>query len=184
MTGSNKGKVLVAHPSIPGQLFGSSVVYVYEDTAVGTAGIILNKQTNYSIRQMFADKGFIVDDVGCVYAGGPINTRAITLLHSEEWHSQNSTPVGNGLCISSDSLMFEKMSMGNQPHYWRLAVGQCGWGPGQLDEEINGTGRFDGGTPSWLVTDVEIDLLFETDGERQWELAIDYCSRRAVQSWF
>jgi len=183
MTGSNKGKVLVAHPSMPGQLFGSSVVYVYEDTAVGTAGIILNKQTNYSVQQLFADKGYIIDDIGCVYAGGPVTPSSISVSPSAAWPSQNSTPVGNGLCISSDHFMFEKMSMGNQPHYWRMAVGQCGWGPGQLDEEIHGTGRFSG-NPGWLVTDVDIDLLFETDGERQWELAIDHCSRKAISSWF
>lgn len=178
-----KGKVLVAHPDIPGQLFGGSVIYVYEETAMGAAGLIINKQTNYSVRQLFADKGYIIDDPGCVYAGGPVNTKSITLLHSEEWQSQNSTPVGNNLCISSDYLMFEKMAMGNQPHYWRIAVGQCGWGPGQLEEEIRGTGRLKD-YPSWLVTDVDIDLLFETDGDKQWELAIDHCSRKAIQSWF
>jgi len=180
---TNKGKILVAHPSMPGQLFGGSVVYVYEDNSIGSAGLILNKKTNYSVGQLFADKGYIVEECGMVYAGGPINTKSITLLHSEEWGSQNSTPVGNGLCISSDHLMFEKMSMNNMPFYWRMFVGQSSWGPGQLQEEVEGTGRFDG-HPSWLVADVDIDLLFQTDMDRQWELAIDHCSRQAISSWF
>jgi putative transcriptional regulator len=177
-----KGKTLVAHPNLPGQLFSKSVIYLFAENTLGYNGFILNKITNYSIHQMFADKGFIFEHPGKVYAGGPINTKQISLLHTDDWTSQTSRPIGNGLMLTSDELMFEKMAMGNWPAHWRFFVGLCGWQIGQLEAEIDGTHGYEKST-SWLYTDTDIMYIFRTDGTDQWNEGIDKCSHSFVNKW-
>jgi putative transcriptional regulator len=40
-------------------------------------------------------------------------------------------------------------------------VGYAGWGPGQLDREIQ--------QGAWIVSDVDVSLIFETPFEEVWE---------------
>jgi putative transcriptional regulator len=46
----------------------------------------------------------------------------------------------------------------------RVLVGYAGWGPGQLDQEL--------AAASWLTTDVDPALIFNTPPEVMWETAI------------
>jgi putative transcriptional regulator len=46
----------------------------------------------------------------------------------------------------------------------RLIVGYAGWGPGQLEAELEES--------SWLLSDVDRDLLFTTPPDQMWERAI------------
>jgi putative transcriptional regulator len=182
---SRQGSCLVAHPNVPGQLFAKSVIYLYQDdTTTGSAGIILNKQTNYSVAQLFHDKGFIIDDVGeVVYAGGPVNTRSISLLHTNDWRSKNTVTVGAGVCLSSDNFMFEKMAHGNIPKCYRFFVGQCGWSAGQLEAEVMGQMGY-ASDSSWLTTSYDRSIVFDYTGISQWEQAVNLCSTNLIDSLF
>jgi putative transcriptional regulator len=46
----------------------------------------------------------------------------------------------------------------------RVVAGYAGWGPGQLDEEL--------AQSSWLMADVQLDLVFDVDVSVMWETAI------------
>ena len=46
----------------------------------------------------------------------------------------------------------------------RLIVGYSGWGPGQLESELESS--------SWLVSDIDQELIFNTPADRMWEAAI------------
>ena len=43
-------------------------------------------------------------------------------------------------------------------------VGHAGWGPGQLDQELSQS--------AWLMCEVDVDLVFDTDPPLMWETAI------------
>ena len=56
------GKVLIAHPNLESHFFKKTVIFVYEDIErTGSQGIILNKPTQYPIRNIFESKGYNVD---------------------------------------------------------------------------------------------------------------------------
>jgi len=176
------GQVLIAHPNLQSPFFGKSVVYIFEHSpGNGAQGFVLNKEVGFPVRDVFASNGFIYDTLDTVHRGGPINHKSLSLFHSGEWMSQNSYPVGN-YCVTSDKFMLEKMATGTPPVYWRMVSGVSGWGPGQLEAEVKGIGPFT--EKSWLTLSATDSILFEYDGEQQWQKGIDLCSQQMIEQYF
>jgi putative transcriptional regulator len=46
----------------------------------------------------------------------------------------------------------------------RVLAGYAGWGPGQLDDELAAS--------SWLMGNVDLDLIFDVEPSLMWETAI------------
>lgn len=181
---SLQGKILVAHPRLQGSPFHRSVVLVTEDHANGSVGLILNKPTDFSLRQVMESKGYdcLVDRV--VYLGGPVNSSALVLIHDDHWYSSNTYRVKPGISISSDTLMIEKIAMGDYPKSWRFVCGISGWSKGQLAAEIEGSGPFAARGPSWLVCEANQSLIHKWDGEKQWHKALELCSQEMMNQYF
>jgi putative transcriptional regulator len=53
---------------------------------------------------------------------------------------------------------------GKAPKRYLLALGYSGWGPGQLESELE---RGD-----WLVVPGNLSILFEEDHDKRWEAAV------------
>lgn len=180
----HKGKLLVAHPSLEGTMFERSVIYLYQDNEYGSAGLMLNKISEYTVDYLLEHKGFDGTHKGNrVYVGGPLQTTSITLLHTDDFTSKNTKYVDNNICISSDNFMLEKIAMGNEPWEWRMLVGICGWSPMQLIMEIEGN-KLKRRQPSWLTTDADTSIIFEYDGDQQWEKAVELCSTKMFDEYF
>lgn len=173
-----KGKCLVAHPKLQGSLFNQSVVYVYQENKdIGAYGIILNKPSTWNLDYVFDYKGYEYPTDEPCYVGGPVSTTSISLLHSDEFYSANTVPISNGVSISSDNFMFEKIYENNAPANWRLFVGISGWAPMQLDKEVN----ID---QSWLLVEPTKDLLFNYSGAAQYHKAIELYSKSMTETYF
>lgn len=180
---SYEGKVLVAHPNLDSPFFKKSVIFVYEDIErQGSQGIILNKPSKFPVKNIFNSKGYEVDYSEFVHRGGPINEKAVSLFHSGEWTSANTYPVGN-YSLSSDEFMIEKMSTGNVPLWWRVVGGVCGWGPGQLQAEVEGSLPHTK-NKNWLTIPTTDRILFEYDGDEQWVQALSLASQQMVDLYF
>lgn len=174
---SRAGKFLIARPGLTQGFFARSVVFVYEDSDNGTAGLVVNKTSTGDFADVVLDRGYQVPrGVNPIYAGGPVNIRAITMLHTDEWYSQNTLYTGTGLNLSSDNLMIHKLVEGNTPKKYRLFAGASVWAPGQLDFEVN--------RDSWLVSTLPIDAVFHNKGDQQWEHCIDLAGQALVSAWF
>tara|TARA_B110000503_G_scaffold72110_1_gene111606 strand:+ start:1913 stop:2470 length:558 start_codon:yes stop_codon:yes gene_type:complete len=180
------GKLLVAHPNLPkDNWFYKTVIYIYSDNKeFGTLGIALNVKTNLSTKKLCYDRGILYPyGDHLVSKGGPINPKSCILLHTPEWQSQNTISVGPRYSLSSDDQMFERISIFDQPAYWRLFMGICGWGPGQLDMEIAGAFPYDKSN-SWLLVNPSDDIVFNYDGDDQWVKAVDLCSQQTIDYFF
>lgn len=183
---SREGKLLIAHPRLPSDdWFHKTVIYIYKDSAKdGTLGLCLNMKTSMSLQGLCNDKGIIYPEgYSMIYRGGPVAPSSIIMLHSDEWYSSNSTPAGPGYTLSSDLQMFERLSLGDQPAYWRIFSGLCGWQPKQLDMELKGQFPYKPEN-SWLTCDANDHILFEYEGEKQWEKAVELSSQQMINSFF
>ena len=171
------GQLLVAYPNLPqSSLFGNSVILITEHTDKGAAGLILNKQSRLSTTELLKDFPVEIDPPIKVHTGGPVNSDAMVLLHSDEWYSTTTYQVPGGLALSSDLLMLEKFAQGDRPLFWRLCIGMCGWMPGQLESEL--------GDQLWLTCDPEPAIMFEYTGRQQWRKALELCATQAVARYF
>ena len=172
-----QGKLLVAHPKMTGY-FGRTVILIYQDDPKnGTAGLVLNKPTKIRVGDIIADRGMAYAGTEHVYSGGPVSESAVIMLHEDNWYSSNTLQVCRGLSITSDDIMMEKLSMGNDPLAWRMCMGIAGWHPGQLQKEIDGQ-------YGWLTCDADGSIVFAKDGERQWNQALQKCANQTIDSYF
>lgn len=168
--------LLIATPSLNCPTFGQSLVYVYEDTQKGTVGLVLNKPSTFAVSKMAQINGLEYIGAEMVYKGGPVNDQAIIMLHTDDWYCSNTLQVGNGLAITSDKMMLDKLVMGNKPKQWRVFAGVAAWQPGQLEHEIKVK-------KSWLTARVNRDIIFDLEGTRQWHAGIELCGSQVFSNY-
>lgn len=131
------GTLLIAHPKFTQGIFGRSVVLITEHHSQGSVGFIINKPTQFKVKNII--EHICLNEVAeqPVYSGGPVSPRAVCLLHSDEWYSSNTMQITPGIAITSDRFMIDKFNTGNTPHNYIIAVGMASWHPGQLDNELS-----------------------------------------------
>ena len=179
-----RNKILVSHPNLKGNdFFEKSVIYIYEHSyKMGASGLILNKGSVLSVSEIMDQKGLSYFGDETIFKGGPVNSRSLCMLHTNECYSSNTVQIEN-YAITSDNFMLEKLSMGNDPQRWKMLMGMCGWAPGQLEAEIAGRTDY-GKDKGWLVIDPSDNMIFDHDGDEQWVLAVDQATTQAISRFF
>ena len=179
-----EGKLLIAHPGLSkNDFFYKTVIFIYSDSADGTLGLVLNKQTNTTVKEICYDKGILwPDGINKTYQGGPVSKQSLIMIHTaDHWQSSNTMRLGK-YAVTSDELMFHKMANGDQPAFWRMTLGIAAWQPGQLQLELKG--KFPYKTEnSWLTADPNDATMFAYDGEDQWIKATELASQQMIDSY-
>ena len=173
-----EGKLLVAHPNL-GNFFHRTVIFIYQDDEnSGTLGLVLNKPTRITVSDVITERKLSYSGTEHIYKGGPTNENAVFLLHEDQWYGSNTMQIGNsGLAITSDNVMMEKLSMGNYPLGWRMCTGVAAWRPGQLQQEMSSI-------HGWLTCDANRAIVFNKDGDRQWNNSLQLCANQKIDSYF
>ena len=179
-----QGTMLIAHPRLPiGNPFKETVIYVTQDNTSATLGLVLNVNTNTSVQKICNEQGILFNDGRpMIYKGGPINSSALMMLHSNEWQSQHTTGAGLSYSVSSDTFMFEKIGNGDYPVYNRIFAGTTAWQPGQLHQEIKGQGPYTDRL-SWLTLSPNDEIIFGCHGSNQYKNALDLCSQQVFNQY-
>jgi putative transcriptional regulator len=175
------GKILIAPPSVKGNFWYKTIILVTEHHDNGSMGLVLNKRSQMTITEFGEQCNFQIDQPGFVYLGGPVNVKALTMLHTADWHCSNTMRVTNELAISSAEDLLPKLAMGDTPKQWRLFLGLCGWAPGQLANEIKGHHPFKHET-SWLTANPTENLVFDYDLKEQWTSGIERSGQEFAQT--
>jgi putative transcriptional regulator len=72
--------------------------------------------------------------------------------------------IAEGVYLSTSPALLQRLLGPAPPDLTRLIVGYSGWGPGQLEAELQAS--------AWLISDIDPDLIFSTPADRMWEMAI------------
>ena len=161
------GQLLVAAPRIKDPRFQKTVIYMITHDAQGAFGLIVNRTTGKASLKKFL-KGFGIEggDAGgdlVLHYGGPVETGLGFVLHSAEYENPHSRKVSGPFAWSSGPAAIEAASQGRGPKRYLLTLGYSGWGPRQLEGEIE---RGD-----WLIAPADETLVFELKGDEAWEKA-------------
>ncbi len=165
------GQYLVAAPALEQGFFHRSVVFIYEDSANGTAGLVVNRPTEHTLNQLLPHASTLGVPV---FKGGPVNERSLMLFHSDDFTSTNTLHTGTGLDISSDDIMLQKLET-HPPRRFKPVAGISVWAPGQLDFEIKKN--------YWLTSTLPNSIVFEQSGDRAWQAAIDHSLNRIIDRY-
>lgn len=148
-----KGMLLVSEPFLPDPHFHRSVVLLVEHNEEGTVGLVLNQPTELSISDLFED--FPDDQPVCI--GGPVSRDSLLFIHSFP-SLEGSAEIMPGVFWGGDfeQLRFLLGESLADPDGIRYFAGYSGWGPGQLEQELE--------QKSWLVVPaLSIDIFSRTE---------------------
>jgi putative transcriptional regulator len=134
--------------------FFRSVVLMVQHTDEHSIGLILNRPTDFSLEKvvsMVCEEKCVHD--GKLYCGGPVEGPLIA-LHDNPNISGESCFDGVKICTRQEDLI---MLFQSKTSKLKLFDGMAAWGPGQLEEELE--------TGSWLVTDIDADVVLGNEPE-------------------
>ena len=101
-----------------------------------------------------------------VLDGGPVGNDRGFVLHSGDYQCEGATmDVTDDVCLTATRDVLHAIATGTSPHTSTLALGYSGWGPGQLEMELQEN--------AWLIGDPDQSILFGDDHEGKWEHALD-----------
>lgn len=170
-SGYMTGQLLLAMPSLRNSNFEKSVIYICSHDDKGAMGIVINqplKSVDFGevLAQLKLDDNEVQPGLfPDVHFGGPVEMTRGFVLHSID-HTHKDTIVLNetfGITATVDIL--QDIVTGHGPSDSIFALGYSGWGPGQLEEELQAN--------AWLSVDAHPALIFDTDVDDKWDKALE-----------
>jgi putative transcriptional regulator len=162
------GQLLVAMPAMSDPRFAQSVIYVCAHTADGAMGLVVNRPIvkpsfDELLRQLEVAPVPPMRRIR-LCAGGPVENGRGFVLHTVDWTGEGSLRVNEALALTASLDVLKAIAGGGGPREGLLALGYAGWGPGQLDSEIQQN--------AWLSVPAQEPLLFDAGHDTKWHRAL------------
>ncbi len=162
------GQVLIAMPAMTDPRFAHSVIYMCAHSRDGAMGIVVNHPL---AKPSFADllQQLKIDPVPParevpLCSGGPVENGRGFVLHTADWTDAASLKVDGKLALTASLDILKAIATGGGPEQGILALGYAGWGPGQLDSEIQQN--------AWLSAPVDMGVIFDGEHATKWRRAL------------
>lgn len=165
-----KGRLLVATELVHGEVFAETVILLLHDDEHGAMGLVVNRPTEIRTEELLPDVDAMSGYSGPIYWGGPVKMKGVTALLRTDTPPEGAdaivesvyiVPIEEGLTdIASDAARL------------RFYIGYAGWGPGQLDHEMD---RGD-----WHVVPASVEHVFAEDPRSLWQSLTPSREHKAV----
>ncbi len=135
---------LIATPQLDDG-FKQALVLLLEHSSDGALGLVVNKPGRLTLGEVATSQNMPLipsQKQSPVFVGGPVQPERGFVIHTRE-DLPESVQLLPGLWVSS-SLESLKLLLSENAGGWRLCLGYAGWGPGQLEKELQ--------EGSWLST--------------------------------
>ncbi|MDP9189052.1 MAG: YqgE/AlgH family protein [Actinomycetota bacterium] len=148
MSDSLSGQLLIASPSM-GDYFHRTVILLVEHNAEGAFGLVLNRPSEATVGAAVPELAALIGDEHALHIGGPVQPNAVTAV------GEHDDPADATRLIVGAVGMVD---LDAPPELSRLRVfaGYSGWGPGQLDGELE--------AEAWMLDDARVGDAFD-DGD-------------------
>jgi putative transcriptional regulator len=161
---------LLSMPQLVDSNFSKTVVLLCRHSAEdGAFGLVVNRPLVTTGRVVVnLDPPVSTERELELWVGGPVEPeRSWMLVGAEPGDDEMSgggMPIAAGLHLTTSPDLLRRMLEPNPPPRVRLMVGYAGWGPGQLEAELEAS--------AWLIAEVDREIIFDTPPDRMWETAI------------
>lgn len=165
MTDDFRPTLLLSMPQLQDPNFAKSVVLLCDFVPDGAFGLVLNRPTGMPASSMVHLEPAVTHDNGlplCI--GGPVEPQRGWILLGDAPPDAEYRTIVDGLYLSTSPVLLRRVLDTRPAPRARVLAGYAGWGPGQLDDEL--------AQSAWLMSDVELDLIFDLDAALMWETAI------------
>ena len=163
---------LVAMPALQDPNFARTVTYLFAHDEEGAMGLVINRPSP-------VDLGTVLDQAGIeftaeagaggirelpVMQGGPVMRERGFVLHRPAGGWEHEVSVdGEDIAVAMSRDILDAMVSGRGPPDVLIALGYAGWGPGQLEQEVQQN--------AWLSGPADHELIFSAPFDERWELA-------------
>lgn len=159
MGDSLKGKLLVASPAIVDPSFHRSVVLLADHDAEGAMGVVLNHMAGTTLGEAVPELAWLDRDDAEVHVGGPVAQNAVVVLAELERPSISALLIEADLGFVS-AVAVEQEELEGAVRRARIFAGHAGWGPGQLEDELE--------EESWIVLEADREDVFCERADELW----------------
>jgi putative transcriptional regulator len=163
------GQLLLAMPHMLDERFSHSVIYLCAHTPEGAMGLVVNRPlAEPSFPELLRQLAIAPAPPARMIrlcAGGPVEHARGFVLHTTDWTTESTLRVDERLALTANLDVLKAIAGGGGPRSGLLALGYAGWGPGQLDEEMQQN--------AWLSLPLpDPELIFGEDQTGMWYRAL------------
>jgi putative transcriptional regulator len=170
------GRFLVASRELGDPNFAETVVllvrYGEQD---GAMGLIVNRRSDLPLSRVFQDLKVAKGNADPVYMGGPVEPGVVlALLRSASPPEEAQLVFGGVYLVSSKALLEKTLAAKAEPSSFHVYLGYAGWGPGQLEHEVELGG--------WQVLPAAPAEVFHADPDSVWPRLIKRTEQRIARA--
>ncbi|MDH3540385.1 MAG: YqgE/AlgH family protein [Acidimicrobiia bacterium] len=139
-----RGSLLVATPRLADPRFVGTVLLICEHSRDGALGLVLNRSSDLGVDEALPEWVDVVTAPPVVFIGGPVQPEIAIALADAAHAPEPLESLDAGLAVLDD--------LEGIPQRLRIYSGYAGWGPGQLEDEVE--------ERSWWVIEAQPEDLF------------------------
>ncbi|KAA5545150.1 YqgE/AlgH family protein [Roseiconus nitratireducens] len=173
MSESLSGKLLIASPYLGDPNFIRSVVLIVNHDEQGAFGLTLNRPTDRRLSQVVElslPKGPVRDD-DHLFEGGPVDGPLLALHDLQGVGAPIGEPTSRIWLTGDEDHL--RLLLTRVDASVRFVSQYSGWGPNQLESEMQSGG--------WLVGPASAELVFAAPSDI-WEDSVKRCGREVLSS--
>lgn len=157
-----KGRLLLATPPLDDPNFDRTVIYVLEHHDEGAVGVVINRPSIEALDEPLDRWIDLQSAPSSVFSGGPVEENALIALADtkEPLEDDDGSLAPISGTIASADLTADPAIVAAAVNGVRVFRGYAGWGPGQLDGEID--------AGAWLVLDSQPGDVFSDEPDNLW----------------
>ena len=158
---STRGQLLIAGPGLLDANFFRTVVLVIAHSDEGALGLVLNRPSETPVGEAVSELDDLLEADGSVYVGGPVQPSALIVLAEFDEAEQAALIAFEDIGVLASGAAEDGPPAVRRG---RAFAGHAGWGPGQLDDELE---RGD-----WIVEPALREDAFTSTPDELWEAVL------------
>jgi putative transcriptional regulator len=162
---------LLATPPLTDPSFKQTVVLLFAHTLDGAMGLVINRPSRRFLGEVVDSAGLECPEATLrgrrVFNGGPVQSESGWVVFEGPDTRGESFSIAGDLRVTGSLDVFKELLRDRNRGRMMFLLGYSGWGPGQLDAEVEGG--------SWMPVPPRAGTIFEIPVEERWRYAYLEC---------
>jgi putative transcriptional regulator len=133
---STRGQLLIAGPTLLDPNFQRTVVLIVDHSHDGALGLVLNRPSETTVGEAVSELETLLDAEDQLFIGGPVQQSSLIVLAEFDDAARAALIAFEDVGVVGAGDVDGETESVPQTRRGRAFAGHAGWGPGQLDAEL------------------------------------------------